>query len=306
MSRVRGRRCWRPGRRAVRTAPDSLSPGRRPLDVLDRRPRCFDRLEPLETGIVGRESRHGPAEVQRVADLREGTGRAVDRDDPRAVERHEDVPGVAETGGDRRRHPLVGGRGILAGEDADRLRAGPGRALADGRHDAPQPAADDGVIALAEQATEYFGGDMEGRKIAMWGLSFKPGTDDTREAPSHVIIEDLLEKGANISAFDPEAIETTQKTFGDAIDYGENMYDVLDGAEALIICTEWHEFRRPDLKEVRDRLARPLLFDGRNVFEPDRMAEMGFDYYSVGRPHYPHVQDEEAIEEAIVENGQPA
>jgi len=159
---------------------------------------------------------------------------------------------------------------------------------------------------LAEQATEYFGGDMEGRKIAMWGLSFKPGTDDTREAPSHVIIEDLLEKGANISAFDPEAIETTQKTFGDAIDYGENMYDVLDGAEALIICTEWHEFRRPDLKEVRDRLARPLLFDGRNVFEPDRMAEMGFDYYSVGRPHYPPVQDEEAIEEAIVENGQPA
>jgi UDPglucose 6-dehydrogenase len=158
---------------------------------------------------------------------------------------------------------------------------------------------------LAEQATEYFGGDVEGRKIAVWGLSFKPGTDDTREAPSHVIIDDLLEKGATISAFDPEAIETTQETFGDDIDYGDSMYDILDGAEALIICTEWHEFRRPDLEEVRDRLARPLIFDGRNVFEPEHMAQMGFDYYSIGRPHYPPEQDPEAIEKAIVENGQP-
>ena len=158
---------------------------------------------------------------------------------------------------------------------------------------------------LAEQATEYFGGDVEGRKIAVWGLSFKPGTDDTREAPSHIIIDDLLEKGADIAAFDPEAIEETQDAFGDAIDYGDNMYEVLDDAEALIICTEWHEFRRPDLEDVRDRLARPLVFDGRNVFEPEHMAEMGFDYYSIGRPHYPPEQDPEAIQEAIVENGQP-
>jgi UDPglucose 6-dehydrogenase len=158
---------------------------------------------------------------------------------------------------------------------------------------------------LAEQATEYFGGDMEGRKIAVWGLSFKPGTDDTREAPSHIIIDDLLEKGADIAAFDPEAIETTQDTFGDDIDYGNNMYEVLDDAEALIICTEWHEFRRPDLADVRDRLARPLIFDGRNLYEPERMAEMGFDYYSIGRPHHEPEEDREAIREAIVENGQP-
>jgi len=158
---------------------------------------------------------------------------------------------------------------------------------------------------LAEQATDYFGGDMEGRKIAVWGLSFKPGTDDTREAPSHIIIDDLLDKGADIAAFDPEAIETTRQAFGDAIEYGDNKYDILDGAEALIICTEWHEFRRPDLEEVHDRLSRPLIFDGRNVFEPERMAEMGFDYYSIGRPHYPPEQDPEAIQEAIVENGQP-
>ncbi|PSQ76769.1 MAG: UDP-glucose 6-dehydrogenase [Bacteroidetes bacterium QH_7_62_13] len=158
---------------------------------------------------------------------------------------------------------------------------------------------------LAEQATEYFGGDVEGRKIAVWGLSFKPGTDDTREAPSHIIIDDLLGKGANITAFDPEAIETTKEAFGEKIDYGDNKYDILDGAEALIICTEWHEFRRPDLEKVRERLHRPLVFDGRNVFEPERMAEMGFEYYSIGRPHYPPEQDPEAIQAAIVENGQP-
>lgn len=158
---------------------------------------------------------------------------------------------------------------------------------------------------LAEQATDYFGGDVEGRKIAVWGLSFKPGTDDTREAPSHIIIEDLLEKGAEIAAFDPEAIETTREAFGDAITYGDGMYDVLDGADALIICTEWHEFRRPDLEEVRERLGRPLIFDGRNVFTPERMAEMGFDYYSIGRPHLPPEQDPEAIQEAIVANGRP-
>lgn len=158
---------------------------------------------------------------------------------------------------------------------------------------------------LAVQATDYFGGDMDGRKIAVWGLSFKPGTDDTREAPSHIIIDDLLEKGADIAAYDPEAIETTRKAFGDDITYGENIYDVLDGAEALLICTEWHEFRRPDLEEVHERLERPLIFDGRNVFEPKRMAEMGFDYYSIGRPHYPPEQDPDAIEKAIVENGQP-
>lgn len=158
---------------------------------------------------------------------------------------------------------------------------------------------------LAEQATEYFGGDMDGRKIAVWGLSFKPGTDDVREAPSHIIIQDLLDKGAEIAAFDPEAIDTTRAEFGDAISYGEDMYSILDGAEALLICTEWHEFRRPDLKEVRHRLSRPLIFDGRNVFEPEHMAQMGFDYYSIGRPHLPPEQDPEAVEEAILENGQP-
>ena len=158
---------------------------------------------------------------------------------------------------------------------------------------------------LAHRLDAYFDGDLAGKKVAMWGLSFKPNTDDVREAPSHVIIQKLREKGAEVAAFDPEAIETTRRVFGDTIDYGDNKYDVLSDADALVICTEWHEFRRPDLADVRDRLARPLIFDGRNLYEPERMAEMGFDYYSIGRPHHEPEQDREAIQEAIVENGQP-
>ena len=157
---------------------------------------------------------------------------------------------------------------------------------------------------LVHRVDDYFGGGLEGKKIAIWGLAFKPNTDDVREAPSHVIIEGLLERGAEIAAFDPEAIETTRRTFGDRIDYADTKYEALDDAEALLICTEWHEFRRPDLTQVRDRLARPLIFDGRNLYEPSRMAEMGFDYYSIGRPHHAPEQNDDAIEEAIVANGQ--
>jgi UDPglucose 6-dehydrogenase len=158
---------------------------------------------------------------------------------------------------------------------------------------------------LVRRLEDYFDGDLAGKKIAMWGLSFKPNTDDIREAPSHIIIQGLREQGAEVAAFDPEAIETTRRVFGDTIDYGDNMYDILDDADALVICTEWHEFRRPNLADVRDRLARPLIFDGRNLYEPERMAEMGFDYYSIGRPHFEPEEDTEAIREAIVENGQP-
>jgi len=158
---------------------------------------------------------------------------------------------------------------------------------------------------LAKQAEDYFDGDLDGRRIAVWGLSFKPGTDDTREAPSHVIIDYLLDEGADVVGYDPEAIETTKETFGNRIDYGEGMYDVVDGAEALLICTEWHEFRRPDLGKVRELLDNPLILDGRNLYEPARMAEMGFEYHSVGRPSYAPETNQEAIEEAIVENGQP-
>jgi UDPglucose 6-dehydrogenase len=105
-------------------------------------------------------------------------------------------------------------------------------------------------------------------------------------------------------AFDPEAIETTKVNFGDRIDYSEDMYAPLEDADALVICTEWHEFRRPDLNRVRESLKDPVVFDGRNLYDPSRMAEMGFDYFSIGRPHVAPQDDVEAIEAALSENGQ--
>jgi UDPglucose 6-dehydrogenase len=170
----------------------------------------------------------------------------------------------------------------------------------------------DSVLKVNDQQRElmvhrldaYFDGDLEGKKIAMWGLAFKPNTDDVREAPSHVIIEGLLERGADIVAFDPEAIETTKVNFGDRIGYTEDMYAPLENADALVICTEWHEFRRPDLNRVREALKDPVVFDGRNLYDPSRMAEMGFDYFSIGRPHVAPQEDVEAIEAALSENGQ--
>ena len=157
---------------------------------------------------------------------------------------------------------------------------------------------------MAERLAAHFDGDLEGRRIALWGLSFKPNTDDIREAPSHVIIRELLDRGADIVGYDPEAIETTREVFGDRIEYAPFMYDALTEADALIICTEWHEFRRPDFGEMQRRLNTPLVFDGRNLYEPHRMAEMGFDYRSVGRPRLEPENNPEAVEAAIVQNGQ--
>ena len=130
---------------------------------------------------------------------------------------------------------------------------------------------------------KHFGGELEGKKLAVWGLSFKPRTDDVREAPSLTVIDWLLERGAKVSAFDPVAIETARAELGDRIVYAARAMDALDGADALIICTEWSEFRMPDLSEVRERLNSPVVFDGRNIFDPTSMAEQGFAYYSVGR-----------------------
>jgi UDPglucose 6-dehydrogenase len=144
---------------------------------------------------------------------------------------------------------------------------------------------------LVPRLKERFGGSLDGRRIALWGLAFKPGTDDVREAPSHVMIERLLEEGASVVGFDPEAIETTRAKFGEALDYAASDYEALDRADALVICTEWGEFRRPDFEKMKECLnapfGRPLIFDGRNVYEPHRMAEMGFEYHSIGRPFVP-------------------
>jgi len=142
--------------------------------------------------------------------------------------------------------------------------------------------------------TDYFGEDLKGKRLAVWGLAFKAKTDDIRESPALAVVDALLEKGATIRAFDPEAIENTKRRMGDSIEYAEGMYDALDDADALVICTEWHEFRRPDWDEIGSRLNRKLIFDGRNLYKPTQMAEKGYMYLSVGRPHITNERAENA------------
>jgi UDPglucose 6-dehydrogenase len=129
----------------------------------------------------------------------------------------------------------------------------------------------------------HFDGDASGRTVAIWGIAFKPGTDDVREAPSITIMEALLAGGATIRAFDPVAHDTGREVFGDRIHYAESSYSALDGADALVICTEWSEFQTPDFDEIKKRLRLPVVFDGRNIFDPEEMRARGFVYYSVGR-----------------------
>lgn len=129
---------------------------------------------------------------------------------------------------------------------------------------------------------EYFQGDLSGKKIALWGLAFKPRTDDTRDAPALTLIEGFLKYGAQIQAFDPKAMPKTRKIFA-GLTYCEQAYDALQGADALVIATEWNEFRRPDFERMRNLLAKPVIFDGRNLYPPQRMAERGFEYYCIGR-----------------------
>jgi len=137
---------------------------------------------------------------------------------------------------------------------------------------------------LGGMIVAHFGGTLEGKTIAVWGLAFKARTDDVRESPAHYVVRDLLGAGARVQAFDPEAMPTTRAVFGDEITYGKQPYEVLEGAHALAICTEWHEFRRPEYEKVKSLLLQPLVFDGRNLYKPERMRDMGFEYYSIGRP----------------------
>jgi UDPglucose 6-dehydrogenase len=124
---------------------------------------------------------------------------------------------------------------------------------------------------------------LTGRVIACWGLSFKPRTDDMREAPSITIIEHLLAAGATVRAHDPEAIKEAKKTFGDRIEYSSNQYEILDGADALAIITDWSEYRNPDFDRIKAALRTPNIVDGRNLYKPDRMAKNGFTYIPLGR-----------------------
>jgi UDPglucose 6-dehydrogenase len=137
---------------------------------------------------------------------------------------------------------------------------------------------------LPEKVLRHFGSDLSGLRFAIWGLSFKPRTDDMREAPSIVVINSLLEAGAEVRAYDPEAMEEAKHVFGDRISYERSNYEALEGADALLIVTEWNEFRRPDFQRMAELMRNKVVFDGRNVYELSQMQALGFTYYSIGRP----------------------
>ncbi len=134
-----------------------------------------------------------------------------------------------------------------------------------------------------KKISNHYGGNISNKHFALWGLAFKPNTDDVREAPSISLINYLLDAGATISAFDPEAVETTKSVLGNKINYAENSYKVLEGADALIIVTEWNEFRNPDFSKIKSLLKAPVVFDGRNLYDLDKMKANNFIYYSIGR-----------------------
>ncbi len=138
---------------------------------------------------------------------------------------------------------------------------------------------------LVEKVVDRLGEDLKGRRMAIWGLAFKPNTDDMREAPSRAVIDGLLERGATVVAYDPVAMHEAQRAFGEraGLDYAETPMAALKGADALIIVTEWKEFRSPDFDAVREALASPLIFDGRNLYDPAFVRSQGFEYFPIGR-----------------------
>jgi UDPglucose 6-dehydrogenase len=136
---------------------------------------------------------------------------------------------------------------------------------------------------LFPKMKNFFRGNLTGKHIAVWGLAFKPDTDDIREAPALYMIESLLEAGATVSAYDPEAMPNVQRLMGDKINFASDEYSVLDQADALLICTEWSIFRNPNFSEMKNKLKDAVIFDGRNLYETDEMNEKGFYYSSIGR-----------------------
>ncbi len=138
-------------------------------------------------------------------------------------------------------------------------------------------------MVLVKKILKHFNNDIEGKNFAVWGLAFKPNTDDMREAPSVIIINELLKHGATVQAYDPEAMENAKFYLQDKIKYVKNQYDVVKGADALLVLTEWNEFNNPDLEEVKRLLNKPVIFDGRNVFNRRKTKQMGFTHYSIGK-----------------------
>lgn len=136
---------------------------------------------------------------------------------------------------------------------------------------------------LFRKISEHYHGDLKGRHFGLWGLSFKPATDDMREAPSLVLIEQLLEAGATVTAFDPVAMDECRRKIGDRIGYASHMYEALNDADAMIVVTEWQEFKVPKFTYIEKALKEKVVFDGRNIYSPEQMQEFGYTYYGIGR-----------------------
>jgi UDPglucose 6-dehydrogenase len=137
--------------------------------------------------------------------------------------------------------------------------------------------------ALLPKIKSYFGNDLKNRTFALWGLAFKPDTDDIREAPALYIVDALLKEGANVVAYDPEAMPNVQKQLGTTIEYAKDPYQACAGADALIIATEWGQFRTPDFALMGQNLKQKVVFDGRNLFDVEQMRQLGYHYASIGR-----------------------
>jgi len=139
-------------------------------------------------------------------------------------------------------------------------------------------------LRLLAKIDAHFGKSLKGRTLAVWGLAFKPRTDDMREAPAIPIVNGLLKRGAKVRAFDPEARATARRVFGKRIQYTSHAYDALSKADALLIVTEWNEFREPDFARIKRLMKQPVIFDGRNIYDPQQIRALGFTYSSIGRP----------------------
>jgi UDPglucose 6-dehydrogenase len=137
---------------------------------------------------------------------------------------------------------------------------------------------------LVQKVRDALGKELEGRRIALWGLAFKAGTDDMREAPALTLIEALLDEGVSICAHDPAAVNHARALLGNRIDYAETNYEALVGADALVVVTDWNEYRHPDFERVKRTLKQPVIVDGRNLYDVEKMRELGVQYHSIGRP----------------------
>ena len=138
-------------------------------------------------------------------------------------------------------------------------------------------------VVMVDKVLKYYKNDIKGKHFALWGLAFKPETDDVREAPALYIIDELIKKGATVTAFDPEAMKNVKAILGDQINYAENQYEALENADALLIATEWSVFRNPDFERMETVLSKKIIFDGRNLFDLQKMIDLGYYYNSIGR-----------------------